>query len=39
MQIIILMFFIIHLNTTDPGTNVFVSGADGAIPTEGQRST
>ena len=25
--------------TTDPGTNVFVSGADGSAPTEGQRST
>ena len=25
--------------TTDPGTNVFVSGADGSAPTEGQRAT
>ena len=25
--------------TVDPGTNVFVSGADGSAPTEGQRST
>ena len=25
--------------TVDPNTNVFVSGADGAIPTEGQRAT
>ena len=25
--------------TVDPGTNVFVSGADGSVPTEGQRST
>ena len=25
--------------TTDPGNNVFVSGADGSAPTEGERST
>ena len=36
-QIVLLRAF--SAPTVDPNTNVFVSGADGAIPTEGQRAT